>query len=118
MASRKSTPMFRSVSWIEVRIPKISTSGPKGSTATGSRASATARNGASTYRNLLACGGIRSSLVSSLMTSAKRLQQPVRSHARRAHAQLDVGDHLALHPLQVGQRGQNDRGPHRRLQQS
>jgi hypothetical protein len=34
----------------------------------------------------------------------ERLQQSVRSHAARADAKLDVRDHLALDPLQVGER--------------
>jgi hypothetical protein len=36
----------------------------------------------------------------------QRLQQSVRTHARRAHAHLHVRDHLALHPLQIGERRQ------------
>ena len=44
----------------------------------------------------------------------QRLQQPVRSHRARPDAHLDVRDHLALDPLQVGQRGhehkRDDRG--------
>ena len=48
----------------------------------------------------------------------QRLQQPVRADARRAQAHLDVGDHFALHPLQIGQRGQQDGGHHRRLDEA
>ena len=40
-------PMFRSVSCIQVRVPAISISGPKGITAMEISANETARNGAS-----------------------------------------------------------------------
>ena len=39
----------------------------------------------------------------------QRLQQSVRAHAVRPRAHLNVRDHLALHPLQVGQRGHEDK---------
>ena len=48
----------------------------------------------------------------------QRLQQAVRAHAVGAEAHLDVRDHLALHPLQVGERGQKHEGDHRRLDQA
>ena len=44
----------------------------------------------------------------------KRLQQAMRTHARGAHAHLHVRDHLALHPLQIGQhREQHERDERR-----
>ena len=39
----------------------------------------------------------------------ERLQQAVRTDAIRAQAQLDVREHLALDPLQIGQRGHEHR---------
>ena len=42
----------------------------------------------------------------------QRLQQAVRTHAARSDAQLDVRDHLALDPLQVGERGQQNERHH------
>ena len=38
----------------------------------------------------------------------QRLQQAMRTDARRAHAHLHVRDHLALHPLQIGERRHED----------
>ena len=43
----------------------------------------------------------------------QRLQQSVRTHAPRSDAQLDVSQHLALQPLQVRERGQQNEGHHR-----
>ena len=48
----------------------------------------------------------------------QRLQQSVRSHAIRTHAQLDVRDHFALDPLQVCERGEQHEGDHRHLDEA
>ena len=45
----------------------------------------------------------------------QRLQQSVRTHAARTDAQLDVRDHLALDPLQVGERRQQNERDHEQL---
>ena len=39
----------------------------------------------------------------------ERLQQPVRAHPRGPQAHLNVRDHFALDPLQIGQRSEKDK---------
>src|SRR5437899_3105983 len=75
-AKMNSTPTFRSASCIQVVYPNTCTSEPNGITETDSSAMVTARNGASRKKNLLTCGGSRSSLVMSLMTSASGCSNP------------------------------------------
>ena len=71
-----STPMFRSVSCINVWYPATWMAGPNGITAIESSAIATARKGANRYSGMLTYDGIMSSLVTSLMTSASGCSSP------------------------------------------